>query len=185
MPGEGTVSYWIDQLKAGNPEAARFVWERYFPRLEELARQRLRGVDRREADEEDLALSALSSFCHAAAAGRFPGLTDRNELWALLVGITRRKACDYWRRASRRKHAELDDQQLLDREPTPELTAAIADECRRLLQSLGEEKLQQVALLKMAGHTNEEIAAILECTSRTVARKLERIRRIWEKEAAP
>jgi RNA polymerase sigma factor (sigma-70 family) len=182
MTTEGTVTHWIYQLKAGDPEAARFIWERYYPQLEELARRRLRGVDQAEADQEDLALSALASFCHAAAAGRFPRLTDRNALWALLVSITKHKARDYWRRAGHREHAELADHQVLDREPTPELSASIADECRRLLQNLGEEKLQQIALLKMAGHTDKEIAAQLDCGLRTVERKLERIRRIWEKE---
>ena len=31
----------------------------------------------------------------------------------------------------------------------------------------------------MDGYTNEEIATKLECTTRTVERKLERIRQVW------
>jgi DNA-binding CsgD family transcriptional regulator len=39
-----------------------------------------------------------------------------------------------------------------------------------------------VALWKMEGHTNEEIAAKLQRSAGTVERKLQLIRRIWEAE---
>ena len=42
--------------------------------------------------------------------------------------------------------------------------------------------LQQVALWKLEGYTNEEIAgpSMLDCAPRTVERKLAVIRRTWE-----
>ena len=67
-------------------------------------------------------------------------------------------------------------------EPTPEFAAAMAEECRRLLDLLGDEELRAVALWKMEGFTNEEIAAKLGCVSRSVKRKLRSIRTIWEHE---
>jgi hypothetical protein len=54
----------------------------------------LRATSRRVADEEDVALSAFDSFCAGAERGRFPDLKDRDNLWALLVTITARKAAD-------------------------------------------------------------------------------------------
>jgi DNA-directed RNA polymerase specialized sigma24 family protein len=190
MALEGSVSYWIDQLKDGNQEAARLVFERYFARLEGLARRKLKGLPGGEVDEQDLALSAFASFCHAAAGGRFPCLADRNRLWALLVGITHRKACDYWRRADRGKQGKVveeipDIEQVLGREPTPEFAAVMHEECRRLLQGLGDDTLRKIALWKLEGKTDREIAADLDCGLRTVERKLERIRRTWEKETTP
>ena len=60
--------------------------------------------------------------------------------------------------------------------------AELADECQRLLDSLGSAELAQVALWKMEGYANEEIAAKLGCVPRTVERKLRLIRSLWADE---
>ena len=67
----------------------------------------------------------------------------------------------------------------LDSEPTPEFAAELAEECRRLLDGLGSAELARVALWKMEGYANEEIAAKLGCVPRTVERKLRLIRGLW------
>jgi hypothetical protein len=55
-----SITEWITHLRAGDLEAARPLWERYFERLVHLARARLRpGGD---VDGEDVALSAFDSF---------------------------------------------------------------------------------------------------------------------------
>ena len=61
---------------------------------------------------------------------------------------------------------------------TPEFAAQVAEECQRLLGLLPEE-LRRVAVWKMEGHTNDEIASSLDCALRSVERKLERIRNLW------
>src|SRR5271157_2090248 len=94
MSFPGSVSALIARLEAGDHEAAQPLWERYYPRLVELARKHLRGTTRRAADEEDVALSAFDSFCRGVEKGRFPQLKDRDGLWSLLVLITARKAAD-------------------------------------------------------------------------------------------
>src|SRR6185312_13453068 len=66
LPLEGSVTYWLAQLRAGVQDAAQPLWERYFQRLVGLARIRLQGAPRRAADEEDVALSAFGSFCRGA-----------------------------------------------------------------------------------------------------------------------
>src|SRR4051794_24289452 len=103
MQTSGSVTHWIEQLKAGNREAAQFLWERYFQRLVALARNRLQGTPRRVADEEDLALSAFDSFYRGAEQGRFPMLNDRNDLWQLLVVLTARKVLDHRAYEGRKK----------------------------------------------------------------------------------
>ena len=80
MPSPGSVTCWIDQLKAGEPAAVQPLWEGYFQQLVARTRQKLTGRSRRAADEEDVALSAFDSFCRAAAQGRFPQLQDRDDL---------------------------------------------------------------------------------------------------------
>ena len=65
------------------------------------------------------------------------------------------------------------------REPSPEFAAMMADECRSLLGGLRDDSLRAVALLRMEGLTNEEVGQRLGCSLRTVARKMELIRRSW------
>jgi DNA-directed RNA polymerase specialized sigma24 family protein len=194
MSAEGSVSDWLGRLKAGDRAVTRPLWERYFQRLVSLARAKLQGTPRRAADEEDVALSAFHSFCRAAEQGRFPRLEDRDNLWRLLVVLTSRKASHLARHERRQKrrapgddHSDPDRAELealLGSEPTPEFAAQLAEECRRLLDSLESAELAQVALWKMEGFGNEEIAVKLDCVPRTVERKLRLIRGLWAGEDA-
>ena len=193
---DGSVTRWIGDLKAGGDSAAQHLWERYFHLLVARARRKLAGVPRAAADEEDVALSAFDSFCRGAVQGRFPRLDDRGDLWRLLVTITARKAIDHLKRECRQRRgggrvvgeAALDAadpeagrwlEQVVGREPTPTFAAQVVDECRRLLESLGDEGLRTVALLRMEGYSNDEIAERLGCGLRSVERKLARIRKRW------
>jgi hypothetical protein len=74
--------------------------------------------------------------------------------------------------------------QVVGEEPTPDFAVQVADEYARLLDLLGDETLRQVAVWKMEGYGNDEIAEKLACSRRTVARKLEAIRILWSKEPA-
>jgi DNA-directed RNA polymerase specialized sigma24 family protein len=194
----GSVSQWLGELKAGADPAAQNLWERYFQSLVRLARARLRATPRTAADEEDVALSAFDSFCAGAVRGRFPQLADRDDLWRVLVTITARKAVDQAQHERRRKRGGgrvLGESDLAasepggsggalgqapGREPTPEFAAMVAEECRRRLDALDDETLRQIALWRMEGQTNEEIAERLGCSLRTVTNKLKLIRMKWE-----
>jgi DNA-directed RNA polymerase specialized sigma24 family protein len=201
---DASVTQWLDRLKAGDPDAAQKLWERYFRRLVGLARKKLRAAPRRAADEEDVALSAFDSFCRGAERDRFPQLHDRLDLWQLLVLLTARKASDlaqHERRQKRGGGAVLDEaalprgrapadssaqeaalEQIEGPEPTPAFAAQMAEECRRLLERLDNPELRSLALRKVEGYGNEEIAAQLGCGLRTVERRLRLIRSIWEQE---
>jgi DNA-directed RNA polymerase specialized sigma24 family protein len=189
MPSD-PITVWLGQLQAGDPAAARPLWDKYFHRLVGLARGRLRDAPRRAADEEDVALSAFDSFCRNAEAGRFPDLTDRDSLWRLLAAFTLRKAAHHLRDAGRLKRgggAAPDDrsgimEEVLTREPDPALAAEFAEECERLLGLLGDPDLRRIAVLRMDGHSVEEVAAKVGCAPRSVKRKLQLIRSIWERE---
>ena len=203
MSSPGSVTHWIDQLKAGDQAAAGNLWEGYYRQLVSRARQKLLGAPRRAADEEDVALSAFDSFCRAAEQGRFPRLNDRDDLWQLLIMITDRKARDLVvseRRQKRGGGKVLDEaalrprgappeasplDQMLGQEPSPEFAAEVAEEYGRLLGLLGDTNLQTVAMRKMEGFTVEEIGAELGRVPRTVKRWLRLIRQMWEKELEP
>jgi DNA-directed RNA polymerase specialized sigma24 family protein len=188
-----SVTRWIAALKQGDQAAASGLWESYFRRLVGLARARLHDVPRLIADEEDVALSAFDSFCRGAQAGHFRRLHDRNDLWQILALITVRKAIDlrnYQGRQSRsagrvRSLTDLTQEVLQtigSDEPTPELAAQFAEDYQRLMEELGDSTLRSVALLKLEGYTNKEIAARLGCVTSTVERKLALIRGKWASE---
>lgn len=190
MPSdEGSITRWIDQLQAGDAAAAGPLWERYFCDLVEVARRKLFGARPRVADEEDVALSAFDSFCRGLKNGRFPHLQDRDNLWKLLVVLTARKASHLRRDEQRLKRgggqnaAAIEElEEAVSPEPTPEFAAELAENCQRLLELLGDDELRAIALQKMEGCTNDEIAALRNCAPRTVERKLALIRGLWERE---
>jgi DNA-directed RNA polymerase specialized sigma24 family protein len=200
MSSAGSITAWIDQLRAGDRTAAQFLWQGYVQRLVALARQKLRRrLSTSMADEEDVALSAFDSFCRGAEQGRFPQLGDRDDLWRLLFVITERKAIDLIKhenaigRGSGKVQSldalvepesttERGPVNIADRVPTPGEIAELTENCRRLLALLGDEPLRAVAVAKMEGYTNKEIAQRLHVSEPTIERKLGRIRRIWEKE---
>jgi DNA-directed RNA polymerase specialized sigma24 family protein len=199
MPSGASVTQWIDRLKAGDREAAQRLWDRYFGQLVRQTRCWLRHTPRQAADEEDVALSAFDSVCRRAEQGRFPRLFDRNDLWLLLVVIAFRNTCNQIKHEMARQppnghvinaSALAGDEgalfaDMISREPRPEMVAQSAEECRRLLAELGDETLRQVALWKLEGYTNDEIAPKLGRKRCAVERKLNKIRLRWEKEVNP
>ena len=192
MDAHSSISVWLGRLKAGESAAAQPLWKAYYGRMVELARRVLGGRPRAAADEEDAALSAFNSFWGAVQKGRFPDLEDRHDLWQVLLMLTARKAIDQMRGEARQKRgggqrAQLDTDafaEVMGREPTPALAAQVAEECRRLLYGLDDAVLQTVAVAKMEGYSNAEIAERLGCSVASVERKLRLIRETWSQEAA-
>jgi DNA-directed RNA polymerase specialized sigma24 family protein len=192
----GSVTRVIQGVKEGDPAACQELWEGYFRRLVGMARTRLRNTPRQARDEEDVALSVLDTVMRRAAEGRFPLLVDRHDLWSLLVVITRRKAANLVRHnearqppGGRNRHVSVleaskeDDEGLLasliGEEPDPAFATEMAEECGRLLGLLKNAELRSVAVLKMEGCTNQEIADQLGFSVPKVERKLARIRKTW------
>ncbi len=199
LEDKGSITHWIHEIKRGESAAANALWERYFEKLVRLARRKLDGMPRGIADEEDVALSAFDSFCRAAAKGRFPDLADRDGLWRLLIQMTARKAVDLIRYNERKKRKVFGESaigdtdatdateaqgfaQVIGDEPTPEFAAMVTEEYERLLALLEDPELEAIAIAKMEGFKNAEIARDRGCSVRTVERQLHLIRRKWEQE---
>ena len=194
------VTQWIEQLKDGDAEAAQKLWERYFTQIVRLARRKLEGAKRGLADEEDVALSTFKSLCAGAEGGKFPKLTDRDSLWALLMAIVAHKSTDLIRYENRKKRGGTGKgvpdtsiamlqpvplNQIIEQKATPERAAQIGAEFESLIKKLDradDPDLLCIAVSKMMGDSNAEVARQLGCVRRTVERKIQLIRRIWEKE---
>lgn len=194
MEADGSVTHWIYELKSGHPHAAQRLWERYYERLVRLARVELHGCNRRVSDEEDVALSVFDAFCRAAENGRFPDLADRDSLWRLLVRMAARKAIDLRRHETRKRRGggeirgesalgpagRSEDAQAIAEVvgdlPTPEFCAIMSEQIQNLMAILNDDQLRELALGKMEGYTNDEMAQRLGCSLRTIERRLRLIR---------
>jgi RNA polymerase sigma factor (sigma-70 family) len=179
-----SVTWLIRDVQHGRDSAVGPLLAVYFERLVQLARSRLQNVPGMANYDEDLALRSFYSVYRRLRDPERPlELTGRDDLWRLLATRTISRAIDLIRR-HRPEEAPSDQDltQLLTREPTPEEAAEVADECRRLLDLLDEPELRQIALWKVEGYTNEEIASRMDCVPRTIERKVSRIRLLWKHE---
>lgn len=190
MSENHSVTAWIDRLKAGDAAAARAIWDRYFADLCAVAARKLGGAPRRVRDEDDLALSAIHALCAGAKDGRFRRLEDRDDLWQILVMLVSRKAANVRRQQADRHEAGESAvappgenghgfDQALAGPPTQAFVETLCVFCREWLAGL-EEKLREVALLKLAGHSNDEIARLRDRSVKTIERYLHMIRLKWD-----
>ena len=178
-----SVTDWVLHLKeSGDEHATQQIWQRYMAQLVELARRKLGTSSKKVADEEDVAIIAFQQFCDGAKEGRFPKLHDRDDLWQILVMLVGRRAIDQQRKRNPAsgEASGLEIGQIASLDPTPELAVEVSDHLKHLIESLGDSELQRVVMLKMAAHSNEEIAAAMECSVRSVERRLNMIRKRWE-----
>lgn len=188
---EQSVTKWIAGLKSGDETSAAAIWERFFLQLRDYARGKLGPAARRAVDEEDLALSALHALCIGARDGRFQRLADRNDIWQILTMIAARKASNARRRGHVRHEITESDAEVagellgvaeLAGENSAEFFESLNSHCEDLLARL-DDRLRQVALLKLSGYTNEEIACLRNRGLSTIERYLQLIRTIWSESA--
>ncbi|MDV6032511.1 MAG: sigma-70 family RNA polymerase sigma factor [Phycisphaera sp. RhM] len=196
MSDDGNVSRWIDQVKDGDSVAAAELWRHYYDRLIRNVRNHLRGQNRAVADEEDVVVSVFESFYRAAEQGRFPEMSDRDDLWRLLLKMSARKVIDKRRRDRRQRRGggqrtisltagSTDEDALIEvigDEPTPDMVLTMTESVESLLSHLGDGQLREIAIGKMAGLCNAELAKRLGCSERTIERRLHLIRETCQQE---
>lgn len=186
---QDSVSEWIAGMKDGDSNAVTSLWDRYFDRLCSLANKKLAGATRSFVDEQDLAVGAMREIWEGAREGRFRRLQNREDLWQLLVVITSRKAANVHRRQNARRKAVrrrsdfhssvvLEFLEVIESPPTESLIDQIPLSCNDLLSRL-EERDRDIALMRLAGHSNTEIADNQGCSVATVERCLRNIRFVW------
>ncbi len=195
MEESGSITHLIARAQAGDEGALAALWERYFSRLAGLARKKLNKQFVRDADGEDAALSAMASFWAGLQADKFHDLTSRDNLWRLLVVITTRKAADYGARGQAQKRgagrvvgeAGIPGKQTIEdivgKGPTPEFEAESQECLEHLLDQLDDDH-REVAVLKLEGWKNKEIAAERQCPLRRVERQLKTVRLTWSESFA-
>lgn len=201
-PQQNSVTRLIGELKAGDADAAAQLWERYFHRLVAVAKLKLGNFPVRGEDEEDVAASVFESLCKEDIAGRLDRVSNRDDLWRLLVTIAQHKATNVKRRggalirgggAVRGESAFGSADQSLryggidavpNTEPTPESIVELRDMLSFLLSRLKGNFVKPIIQMRMQGSTHAEIARHLGIAVSSVERKLRYVREVWLRELA-
>jgi len=196
---QGSVSHWLKGMKKQDQESIRNLWYRYFDKLVHIARTKMGTRSNPLNDEEDIAMSVFCALNNAAVNNRLEQLTNRNELWALLLTITQRKIINARRYESAQKRSDVrtinetdlntalesthvfNMDLLASEEPTPDTLSILNEQFHILIEQLSDAKLKRIAIKKLEGYRNEEISKIMGVAVRTTERKLKVIRTQWLK----
>ena len=191
----GSVTGWLRGLEGDDSDAAQNLWDRYFGRLLQRAKTLLEEKQQHRLDGEDIVVDVMTSLWKGARDGRFKDVRNRDELWWLLLAITRMTLVDGIRKGSAQKRGGLTKTyafdgedpgriyaQLVSGEPSPEDALMLAEEVSRLLSLLPDEKSRGIAVHWLEGCTQQEIAQRTDVSTATVTRKLRLIRQIWKAE---
>ena len=195
MPMDTGFEFWLERIAAGDEDAIRDFWTRFFERLMVAARHRFHELPRRAADEEDIAMSAMKSVLYGIQDGKFPQLDSDRSLWRLLLTVAARKIC-----AERRRHFTerrgggrqrgesafgagvsgtdsswangmegVPDDGLL-----PDVIVVIHEMTGNLFRRLEREdpSLIRIAQMTLEGYTPKEIAEVVGVVPATIRRKL-------------
>jgi RNA polymerase sigma-70 factor (ECF subfamily) len=182
------------RLKSGEDEAARVVFERFSHRLMGLARQHLDHRLAVKVGPEDVVQSAYKSFFLRQRDVGFE-IPSWDSLWGLLTMMTLRKCADRAAQYSTEKRdytrevgqARSDApnaglwQDAVDRDPSPQEAAVLAETVEELFQSVNDQDERAILELSLQGYTAREISTQLNRAERSVRRLRERIRKRLER----
>ena len=192
-----TTLHLVEGLKSGDEQAINAIYEKYVARFRGIIAERLRGRVNRIADEEDVSNSVLNSFFAGVNRNRFPSLNDGDDLWQILGMLTKQKIVKYLRYFHRQKRGSglvrgdsvFDSSALRNANVEayqPGRLQASADEqmmerehLNSLMDALPNERIREVAMMRLNGYSNQEIADQLNTSVRSVGRKLSLIREQW------
>jgi RNA polymerase sigma-70 factor (ECF subfamily) len=172
-------------------DSSRALFELFTQRLIALARSHLHIRLQRKVDPEDVVQSAYKSF-FLRYGEEVLASQKLDDLWSLLSLITLRKCADRVRHyttgrrnlAREAGSATADDaetwREAIDREPTPEQAAVLAETVEQMLAGLAPPE-RPIVELSLQGFTTREVSERLGRAERSVRRVRERVRERLEK----
>lgn len=181
----------MERVRAGCPEAARALYERYAKAVRRVVRCRLSRLTRRHFDSQDVSQSVWASFFEEKTDQYAFGTPE--DLIAFLGRVAYNKVVDKTRyalggRRDVRREQSLDAPQgaedrdpLNDALPAPAHTPSkyiLADErWQKLTRNLPPGHVR-ILEMRLEGHSQAEIARRLGCDRKLVQRLLERLEEI-------
>ncbi|MFM2013362.1 MAG: hypothetical protein RLZZ396_2146 [Planctomycetota bacterium] len=194
----GSVTGNLLLAQRGDREAFTQLWSRYFKDLVVQVRNQFQSVAYKQLDPEEVAHSTFIALHEGFHSQKFTSLHGRNQLWSLLTIIAIRKASNRARREQKfRRLTDLryagDFQQVgatrFSLQHLPVLDDAIKkilleDHLEFLLRTLETEgatqRLREIALRKLQGQSNVQIAKEFGCSRKSIALRLNLIFEIWK-----
>jgi len=181
---EGRPSEWLNDLRQGDSDSARLIFEHFSQRLCRLAQRHLSTRVRQRVDGEDVVQSVFRTFFQRDAEGQFQ-VDHSDELWRLLVTITVRKARGIWRKnnSARRsvgREVRIDDSDpsqlaAFSHEPSVVEALVLADEVETLLNGLNESSARALEL-RLGGYSPTEGAELMGISRQAFYRLLDPIK---------
>jgi RNA polymerase sigma factor (sigma-70 family) len=178
---------FVQGLIAGDDQAYLRFWNEYGQRLNAVARNQFPTGLKRRLAPEDIVQSTCRSFFHRVTTGKLQ-LSDSESLWRLLCAITLNKTRmkQRFHLAQRRAINQEQTQDLLSpegsftiNEPTsqdqlPDEAVMFTEQLENIMNLLDDTE-RSILQLKLEDHTNDEIAARVGRSARTVRRVLTRL----------
>ena len=100
----GSVTRMVRGVAAGDRNAERKLFERFFQIVIRLADQKLGRLPRKIADEEDVALDVMRDALTGIREDRFRDLHNREDLWQIIWDLINKRSVDLARSLYRQKH---------------------------------------------------------------------------------
>ena len=185
----GSITRWLNNLRAGQSQAAAPIWRRYQAKLVSLASQQLEANPDRAVDGEDVVQSSFRNVCLAVQNGKYPDIDNREDLWGLLYIATVNRVRQHYRELKAVKRSHISSRQtlkpsILEDLQSPFAEAQMADLLEYLLSRLDLEDpshlLRKIALLYLDDHSASSIAKLLQKRKTNILISLRLIRNIWQ-----
>ena len=187
MSGHPLFLQLMADLRTGESDAARAVFDRYVQRLVTYASARLPVLARSKIDPEDVAQSVFRTFFRRHRAGEFQP-ENWDALWSLLALLAARK-CGHQvahlfaaKRDARREAPSTEqtrdrasDQEPIDHAPTAAEALVFEETLTHVLTGL-KERERAIVFLRLQGHSIPETAEKAGASVRSVHRILARVR---------
>ena len=185
MEGTNANQIWMRQVLQGDTDFESETVTRFANQLISQARTNLPNYLQSRFDAEDVVQSVFQSFFVRHRKKPFDFATA-NDVWRLLSAMTYRKVCNkirfhnrHLRDARREGNAEAQHFAASENQATGSAITMMFELFQTILNRI-PPKHQEILSLRMNEHTIEEIAEIVQVSTRTVDRALGNIRKICD-----
>jgi len=169
------TTHWVTGFREQDERVIAEFWHAHEERIRRIANRQLSTALKRRVDEDDVAQSVFRTFIRRMSEDQF-SFENRDDIKNLLYSITvnkvRRKA--QFHLAKKRgidQEVYLSHLANLQRsEPTPD-EIAVFNEFLEFIEDLNPDE-QVIIQMRLDGHTQEEISLVLNCSERTIRRRM-------------